>query len=81
MPITPFDNALALKQMTAGYRELLSRPGRNLKIPKLVTLGGDHSLALPSLRALNEVHGKVTVVHFDGKSHSLSIEIQTQIRA
>lgn len=68
MPITPFDNGLALTQMTAGYRELLSRPGKNIVRPRLVTLGGDHSLALPALRALNEIYGKVTVLHFDGKS-------------
>jgi agmatinase len=36
--------------------------------PKLITLGGDHSLSLPVLRALNEIHGgPVQVLHFDGK--------------
>lgn len=35
--------------------------------PKLITLGGDHSLALPALRALKKVYGReVRVVHFDG---------------
>lgn len=34
--------------------------------PKLVTLGGDHSIALPALRALREIYGApIAVVHFD----------------
>lgn len=37
--------------------------------PKIITLGGDHSLALPALRALNEIYGKtIQVLHFDGGS-------------
>lgn len=32
---------------------------------KLVALGGDHSIALPMLRAAAKVHGPVAVVHFD----------------
>lgn len=37
-----------------------------LRKPKLITLGGDHSIALPALRALKEVYGTpVAVVHFD----------------
>jgi agmatinase len=31
----------------------------------LLTLGGDHTVALPLLRAMAEVHGPVAVVHFD----------------
>ncbi|KAJ5567133.1 hypothetical protein N7535_006439 [Penicillium sp. DV-2018c] len=34
--------------------------------PKLVTLGGDHSVALPALRALHTIYQKpITVLHFD----------------
>ncbi|KAK4693903.1 agmatinase, partial [Lecanoromycetidae sp. Uapishka_2] len=34
--------------------------------PKLLTLGGDHSIALPALRALNKIYGgPVAVLHFD----------------
>lgn len=34
--------------------------------PKLVTLGGDHSVALPALRALYQIYQKpITVLHFD----------------
>ena len=31
----------------------------------VLTLGGDHTVALPMLRALSAVHGPVAVVHFD----------------
>ena len=33
--------------------------------PKLLTLGGDHSLSLPALRAHGKKHGKLALLHFD----------------
>ncbi|KAI9675312.1 MAG: hypothetical protein M1817_001215 [Caeruleum heppii] len=76
IPITPFDNALALEQMSEAFLELGSR--ESVDIPaeddqktseikvKLITLGGDHSVALPALRALNKIHGgPIAVLHFD----------------
>jgi len=74
IPITPFDNALALRQMSEAFTNLAhtsapptsktsSNPYRH--VPKLLTLGGDHSIALPTLRALNSIYGPVAVVHFD----------------
>jgi agmatinase len=66
MPITPMDNNLALKQMTKGYQELLKRVSPDKKhIPRLVSLGGDHSIILPALRAIHEKYGRVTLIHFD----------------
>lgn len=65
------DNAVALTQMTAAFTELgLRAPVSHLlQKPKLITLGGDHSIALPALRALNAVYGRpLRVLHFDGKS-------------
>ena len=61
--------------MSAAFLELGSRPaalregagkgGLEWK-PKLLTLGGDHSVALPALRALNKIHGgPIAVLHFD----------------
>ena len=70
IPVTPFDNALALRQMTSAFLELGSRASAfahptNLR-PKLLTLGGDHSIALPALRALNKIYGgPIAVLHFD----------------
>lgn len=66
MPISPMDNNLALKQMTMGYKELLKRETTDKKhIPRLVSLGGDHSIILPALRAVYEKYGRVTLIHFD----------------
>ncbi|TFY73951.1 hypothetical protein EWM64_g10061 [Hericium alpestre] len=33
--------------------------------PRIVTLGGDHTIVLPILRSLNKVYGPVSVIHFD----------------
>lgn len=66
---------LALRQMSEAYEELgarlpttksLDSPTTYLHKPKLLTLGGDHSIALPALRALKQIYGQpIAVVHFD----------------
>ncbi|VDC04197.1 unnamed protein product [Peniophora sp. CBMAI 1063] len=33
--------------------------------PRIVSLGGDHTIVLPILRALNFVYGPVSIIHFD----------------
>ncbi|KAF5371805.1 hypothetical protein D9758_003456 [Tetrapyrgos nigripes] len=33
--------------------------------PRIITLGGDHTVVLPILRSLNKVYGPVSIVHFD----------------
>jgi agmatinase len=55
----PFDITEAIGQIEAGARDLLERSRR------LVTIGGDHTIALPLLRAVHAQHGPVAVVHFD----------------
>ncbi|KFY97912.1 hypothetical protein V498_01799 [Pseudogymnoascus sp. VKM F-4517 (FW-2822)] len=66
IPISPFDNELAFRQMTEAFAELAHRPSKSgTQRPRLITLGGDHSLALPALRALNQIYGPVAVLHFD----------------
>jgi len=55
----PFSIDEAMRQVEAGVREL-SADGRNV-----VVLGGDHTVALPVLRALKAQHGPVALVHFD----------------
>lgn len=79
IPITPFDNGVAERQMYEAFLELGSRPARTTTASgssqvkgisqgrsKLVTLGGDHSVALPALRALYQIYQKpITVLHFD----------------
>lgn len=56
--------------MTQAFKELGARKSVSALSPKpkIVTLGGDHSLALPALRALNEIYGRpIQVLHFDGE--------------
>ena len=35
------------------------------KLHRVVTIGGDHTISLPLLRAVNRHHGPVSLVHFD----------------
>ncbi|RDX51001.1 Arginase/deacetylase [Lentinus brumalis] len=35
------------------------------KHPRIVSLGGDHTIVLPILRSLHKVYGPVSVIHFD----------------
>jgi agmatinase len=56
----PFDIDAAVDEIRAGILGLLTRPEQ-----RVVLLGGDHTIALPALQAMNEVHGPVALVHFD----------------
>jgi agmatinase len=55
----PFSIEDAMRQVEAGVRKL-SAGGRNV-----VVLGGDHTIALPALRALKAQYGPIALVHFD----------------
>ena len=57
--INPFNIQEALAAMESGIAPLIS------KEKSVVTLGGDHTIALPILRAINKVYGPVSLVHFD----------------
>ena len=48
----------------------LSRAGKTL--PRIITLGGDHTITLPLLRSINKAYGPVTVIHFDSHLYELS---------
>lgn len=67
IPVTPMDNNLAFKQMDLAFEELIiRRNGANSKAPpRYVALGGDHSVLLPHIRALNKIYGPVNIIHFD----------------
>ncbi|BFZ56054.1 hypothetical protein PYCC9005_003096 [Savitreella phatthalungensis] len=80
VPVTPFDNAVAVEQMTYAFRELLSGPvatpadktddGKRVLsdgkiLRRLLTLGGDHSISMPILNALHTHYGPISVLHFD----------------
>ncbi|KDR85663.1 hypothetical protein GALMADRAFT_84702 [Galerina marginata CBS 339.88] len=80
VPVNPFDNALAMDQMEVAYSTLLARtPAREkendpitsflakdgMEHPRIVSLGGDHTIVLPILRSLYKVYGPISVIHFD----------------
>ena len=71
IPVTPYDNKFAIKQIEDGHRTLLHRPpaaklgldaltGQQLvstaqdgmEHPRVITLGGDHTIVLPLLRSI-----------------------------
>ena len=56
---TPFAIEEAIGQIEAAASEVLDTGAR------LVTLGGDHTIALPLLRAVKKRFGPVALVHFD----------------
>ena len=55
----PFDIGAAIAQIQAGAAALTEGGAR------LLTLGGDHTIALPLLRVMAARHGPVAVLHFD----------------
>jgi agmatinase len=56
---TPFDIAEAISQIESGAEEILSGATH------LLSIGGDHTIALPLLRAVRRRHGPVALLHFD----------------
>ena len=56
---SPFDLEAAVSQIEAGADALLRGGGR------IVAVGGDHTVALPLLRATAKQHGPLALVHFD----------------
>jgi agmatinase len=57
--INPFDLEQAVQDVERDATQTLERAG------KLVTIGGDHTIALPLLRALHRRRGPCALVHFD----------------
>jgi agmatinase len=57
--VNPFSIDEAIATIEHAARSLLEGVGC------LLTLGGDHTIALPLLRAVAALHGPVAVVHFD----------------
>ncbi|WP_347351157.1 agmatinase [Intrasporangium sp.] len=57
--VTPFNIVDALAAIEAGADALRADGAR------LLTLGGDHTVALPNLRSVSRTHGKIAVLHFD----------------
>ena len=55
----PYNIEKAVLEIQKGATELLG------KVDRITSLGGDHTIALPLLRAVNHYHGPVALVHFD----------------
>lgn len=56
---TPYDNQLAVQQIQEQAAKLIG------KDKTVVAIGGDHTIALPMIRATTAVHGPVALLHFD----------------
>lgn len=67
-PVTPLDNRVALDQIYRANRAIgkhkTTKSNPN-KAPKVFTLGGDHTITLPAIKAAYENFGPITVIHFD----------------
>ncbi|KAI0713472.1 Arginase/deacetylase [Earliella scabrosa] len=76
VPMVLTDNKVALRQLELANAALLS--GTSLRTysgksiakdgkfhPRILTLGGDHTITLPLLRGVASVYGPVSVIHFD----------------
>lgn len=69
VPMTPFDNRIALNQLYRGQRAIhnhtVSGKAELVKHTKVITMGGDHTITLMALRSAYEKFGKLAVLHFD----------------
>lgn len=57
--VNPFDIGEAVADIEKAALDLGSR------VDRIVSVGGDHTIALPLLRAVAQKHGPVAVLHFD----------------
>lgn len=76
VPMVYTDNKVALRQLELANKALLAKThakvaeGTSLAKdekfhPRVLTLGGDHTITLPLLRGVVDVYGPVSVIHFD----------------
>jgi arginase family enzyme len=42
--------------------------------PRIITLGGDHTIVLPLLRSIHSTYGPISVIHFDSHLGDLFFE-------
>ena len=59
VPVNPFDLTEAVTEVERAALAL------GEQVQRIVTIGGDHTVALPLLRAVAAKHGPVAVLHFD----------------
>ncbi|KAJ4395492.1 hypothetical protein N0V91_010804 [Didymella pomorum] len=66
-PLTFLDNTVALKQLDKAHNVISARKtnSSDFTVPRIVTLGGDHTTTLSALRSTHNHWGPVSVIHFD----------------
>ncbi|UPX18858.1 Agmatinase [Ascochyta rabiei] len=66
-PLTFLDNTVALKQLDKAHKVISARKtnSSDFTVPRIVTLGGDHTTTLSALRSTSGHWGPVSVIHFD----------------
>ncbi|KAI4739945.1 Arginase/deacetylase [Aureobasidium sp. EXF-12298] len=86
IPVTSYDNEYALKQIEEGHNSILMRepaanahmtgPSKHGKtLPRVITLGGDHTITLPLLRSMNKAYGPITSL----EEHLLRLHRSTMV--
>lgn len=67
VPLTPFDNRIALNQLYRGIRAIHQHDNAEEEESnvKVITMGGDHTITLMALKSAFERYGKLSVLHFD----------------
>ena len=56
-------SALSNDSITGQKLLPISTDGKNH--PRIITLGGDHTIVLPLLRSIFSIYGPISVIHFD----------------
>ena len=67
-PLTFLDNTVALKQLVDAHKTVSGRKANTTDVstvPRIITLGGDHTTTLAALRSTVDHWGPVSVIHFD----------------
>ncbi|KAK4949927.1 hypothetical protein LTR10_011769 [Elasticomyces elasticus] len=67
-PLTFLDNTVALQQLEKAHKVVSGRPANTSEVssvPRIITLGGDHTTTLAALRSTISHWGPVSVIHFD----------------
>ncbi|TFK53432.1 Arginase/deacetylase [Heliocybe sulcata] len=76
VPMTFMDSKVALRQLEIANKDIVTREAfrsynetsmaKDGKFhPRVLTIGGDHTITLPLLRGVADIYGPVSVIHFD----------------
>ncbi|KAI0388395.1 Ureohydrolase [Xylariaceae sp. FL0594] len=76
--LTVLDKKIALEQLYQTHKRITTKPANYVGIdviPRILTLGGDHTTTLPALRSTHDHWGPVSVIHFDSHLDSWDPEM------